>query len=227
MTEVLLLVDGGPMTEILLLLDGGLMAEDGGCNYWAWAEGPHSEFIQEMLRDLRNEVWRVKRKNGELKALMTEMEEKEKHKEKDIQAMRVTGWNDPLGNDRMAEKTLTSPAPLLPSRRTSPVRRSPLLPSRRTSPRAPFLSFPAAPLPFAPPPLTPHIPPRAAPRRRRRHLCRLCTTTPLAPRDTVASLLLLAAAAALSAGGYLLDALVTPPPDATVSGAGDLLPGES
>nr|CAB3461963.1 unnamed protein product [Digitaria exilis] len=90
MTEVLLLVDGGPMTEILLLLDGGLMAEDGGCNYWAWAEGPHSEFIQEMLRDLRNEVWRVKRKNGELKALMTEMEEKEKHKEKDIQAMRVT-----------------------------------------------------------------------------------------------------------------------------------------
>ncbi|CAO2206591.1 unnamed protein product [Urochloa humidicola] len=38
----------------------------GGCRYWFWAEGPHSVFIQELLIDLRNAVWALKRQNREL-----------------------------------------------------------------------------------------------------------------------------------------------------------------
>ncbi|CAO2149429.1 unnamed protein product [Urochloa humidicola] len=38
----------------------------GGCRYWCWVEEPHPVFIQELLIDLRNAVWALRRRNRDL-----------------------------------------------------------------------------------------------------------------------------------------------------------------
>ena len=43
-----------------------IRTREGGCNFWCWFDPRPSPFLRELLVDLRDTVWALKRQNREL-----------------------------------------------------------------------------------------------------------------------------------------------------------------
>uniref|UniRef100_A0A0E0NY92 Zinc finger GRF-type domain-containing protein n=1 Tax=Oryza rufipogon TaxID=4529 RepID=A0A0E0NY92_ORYRU len=47
-------------------------ARSGCCDYFAWVDGPSNSFVREVLNDLRDEVWKLRREKGDFSAAVEE-----------------------------------------------------------------------------------------------------------------------------------------------------------
>jgi len=49
-----------------MLIWGKFSTQSGGCSFCGWYEPPHDDFVRDLLVDLRDAMWNLKRERGNL-----------------------------------------------------------------------------------------------------------------------------------------------------------------
>jgi len=49
-----------------MLIWGKISTQSGGCSFRGWYEPPHDDFVRDLLVDLRDAMWNLKRERGNL-----------------------------------------------------------------------------------------------------------------------------------------------------------------